>query len=351
MTTETLNPAANKVYRFSNHAMLLTAGSGIFQVDFRDYHAFQNRAIFLECGQYIRLIEGDLTFQVIHFPEDLVLSAADSRFLFKHLVSLGYIELPPDGLPAAAFLTSNHLHNDRSALQFSIEQWRLQNPLQSAPMELQIMFDLKELIDRRFRAHSSVPQLLSGVKNRGVNIKSLFRKRLGLTAGQLMQNRILLEAQREIAFTDKSMKEITFDLGFNDPAYFNRFIKRSLGKTPSQFREAFTYDERDSFLRDLLSAIDAHYKTQRSSAFYADQLGMSIKTLAKKAKQKLQLTVGEVIRAKLTEESKHLLQEDVPIIDIAFELGFEEPNHFSAFFKTHTGKTPTQFRQSFQKVQ
>ena len=62
------------------------------------------------------------------------------------------------------------------------------------------------------------------------------KKSLGLTITQFIAQRICLEAKRLIKNTQMSIKEIGFDLGFNDPAYFNRFIKKQLGQSPIEIR-------------------------------------------------------------------------------------------------------------------
>ena len=42
-----------------------------------------------------------------------------------------------------------------------------------------------------------------------------------------------------LIYTDKSVKEIAFDLGFNDPAYFTRFFTKSVLKSPLQFKKEY----------------------------------------------------------------------------------------------------------------
>ncbi|MEN0054382.1 MAG: helix-turn-helix domain-containing protein [Mucilaginibacter sp.] len=52
------------------------------------------------------------------------------------------------------------------------------------------------------------------------------------------------------------------------------------------------------------------------------------------------------ISERMISESKALLKySDWPVADIAFSLGFDYPNHFTAFFKKHTGQTPLAFRK------
>jgi AraC family transcriptional activator of pobA len=53
---------------------------------------------------------------------------------------------------------------------------------------------------------------------------------------QLVHARILLEAKRQLRYTDVSVSEIGYALGFDDPAYFTRFFSQRTGTSPRAFR-------------------------------------------------------------------------------------------------------------------
>lgn len=65
------------------------------------------------------------------------------------------------------------------------------------------------------------------------NIFALYSKKTPL---QVIQERILLEAKRMLSNTKRSIKEITYDLGFEEPSHFCHFFKRRTGRTPNEFR-------------------------------------------------------------------------------------------------------------------
>lgn len=74
----------------------------------------------------------------------------------------------------------------------------------------------------------------------GLSIKKLndiTAKGTGKTVKQHLQERLILEMKKEIRLREKSLKEIAFDLGFNEPAYFTRFFKQHTTLTPTEFRD------------------------------------------------------------------------------------------------------------------
>ncbi len=53
----------------------------------------------------------------------------------------------------------------------------------------------------------------------------------------VINRRVIQEAQRELVYTAKTIKQLAAVLGFNDEAYFTRFFHKHVGVSPTQFRE------------------------------------------------------------------------------------------------------------------
>lgn len=54
---------------------------------------------------------------------------------------------------------------------------------------------------------------------------------------QIIHNRIVLEAKRQLLYTDKTSKEIAYDIGFDDASHLSRLFKKQTALTPSEFKK------------------------------------------------------------------------------------------------------------------
>lgn len=92
------------------------------------------------------------------------------------------------------------------------------------------------LIDQYFKEEKFVAFYASQLNISANYLNILCKKNLKISATQLIQQRVLLEAKRLLQSTDLSIKEIAFQLGFVDHAYFSNFFKSHTGATPTEFR-------------------------------------------------------------------------------------------------------------------
>jgi AraC family transcriptional regulator, transcriptional activator of pobA len=61
---------------------------------------------------------------------------------------------------------------------------------------------------------------------------------LGKSPKVIISERVLLEIKRLLVHTNQSIKEIGFDLGFNEPTNFIKYFRQQTGQTPSEFRDS-----------------------------------------------------------------------------------------------------------------
>jgi AraC-like DNA-binding protein len=68
------------------------------------------------------------------------------------------------------------------------------------------------------------------------HLNDVIRENTGTSAGQLIHDRLILEAKRLLFHSDKSISEIAATLSFEDSSYFTRFFKKLAGTPPGDFR-------------------------------------------------------------------------------------------------------------------
>ncbi|GAB3275043.1 response regulator transcription factor [Larkinella harenae] len=85
----------------------------------------------------------------------------------------------------------------------------------------------------------------------------------------------------------------------------------------------------------------------RTPAAFATQLNIHVNHLNKSLKEITGLRTSQLINQRIYQEARILLKStDWPVNEIAWSLGFDEPQHFSSFFKKHSRVTPTAFRKA-----
>lgn len=93
-----------------------------------------------------------------------------------------------------------------------------------------------ERVEARFQSHEP---LTDYARELGVSVPHLSRscrEVLGQSAARIIQDRLLIEARRDLVYTAMPISQISFRLGFSDPAYFSRFFARRAGVSPSDYR-------------------------------------------------------------------------------------------------------------------
>jgi len=96
---------------------------------------------------------------------------------------------------------------------------------------------------------------------------------------------------------------------------------------------------------DFLKLVSEYHSSQRNMAFYAEKLCLTPKYLSKLIKQASGRSAPEWIDSFVILEAKNLLKySDDSIKEIVYRLNFPNQSVFYKFFKTHTGMTPSEYR-------
>ena len=99
-------------------------------------------------------------------------------------------------------------------------------------------------------------------------------------------------------------------------------------------------------VRAFSQLLDAHFRTEKSVRFYADQLAMTANHLNALCRRVVNQTASHLIHERvITEAQRRLAHSADTVAQVADALGFEDPSYFTRYFKKYAGHPPEAFRQ------
>lgn len=97
---------------------------------------------------------------------------------------------------------------------------------------------LRRLVDAHFRDNWPVDRYVEALATTPHLLDKAAHRVLGSGVKRLMGERRLLEAKRLLLFTVRTVEDIAYEIGFDDPAYFSRFFRERVGQAPAAWRRA-----------------------------------------------------------------------------------------------------------------
>jgi len=94
------------------------------------------------------------------------------------------------------------------------------------------------LVDAHHKSHWTVADYANAIGITASHLNTIARNLSGKSALDLVHERLVLAARRELAYTERNIAGIAHRLGFADPSYFTRFFRREAGMTPGEYRRS-----------------------------------------------------------------------------------------------------------------
>lgn len=93
-----------------------------------------------------------------------------------------------------------------------------------------------QMVEESYSRHYPVAWYAAQIGITAAHLNVLCRDAANQSALELIHQRVLLEAKRNLVYTSMTVSVVSYTLGFSDPAYFTRFFKRQTGLSPKDFR-------------------------------------------------------------------------------------------------------------------
>jgi AraC-like DNA-binding protein len=103
--------------------------------------------------------------------------------------------------------------------------------------QLDIVREYNYLVESNFKTKHQVADYAEMLNKSPKTLSNLFKKYNEKSPLQIIQDRTILEARRLLRYSDKSIKEIAYEIGYEDIQSFSRFFKKIEGVSPSDFKK------------------------------------------------------------------------------------------------------------------
>lgn len=229
-------------------------GEALFRIDFREITIKANEILLISAGQICEFdVKSDYSGKIILFTSSFfTITELDSNFLYTseilnpinlnrtvsicpeligNLMSLLYEELKQ---PVDAFQTGIA----HSLLRVILLECERQFTASYHPIVNSVGREFYNAVEQHFRENRNTEYFVDLL---GVNEKILSKEvkmLTGKTPKVYIDSRIILEAKRLLLYSNMSVKEIGFELGFDEPTNFNKYFRKHTEITPVQFRHS-----------------------------------------------------------------------------------------------------------------
>ncbi|MDH5034962.1 helix-turn-helix domain-containing protein [Chryseobacterium cucumeris] len=250
--------------RFSSDIKVFFIPSGYeLTVDFNHYKT-KKPSLFFLTNQHLSIQKGKDESILLFYNRDFYCiqihdkEVACDGLLFHNVFEIPFVELDDSETSLIKSLFQNiqdELEGKDSSAEEMIRtyvkqiiiratrKWKKQNldndTLKIPGSELDIFRDFSRHLEIHFREKHNVADYAELLHIAPKTLTHKFKNLKLEPPNQFIINRILLEAKRLLFYTDKPVKEIAYDLGYEDPAYFNRLFTNKTGSTPVNFKKNY----------------------------------------------------------------------------------------------------------------
>lgn len=240
--------------------LLVTQGTGVHTIDFREYAVEPGTVFLLTPGQvHSWTLSNDADGFVVFFTQAYYTREYPDRLLsdfpyFNALLYSPVIRLtetdeakltPVLHMLQQEYEVDSPMRNSILSRYLDILLMKLAQIFQpdgSATVPIAkdqtLLQDLERLINLHYKEQKTVAFYADRLHVTARHLNETCKQALGKTTKDILQYRIILEAQRLLVHSDLTSSQIAHELGYFDNTYFFRFFKKHIGCTPEQFRAA-----------------------------------------------------------------------------------------------------------------
>jgi AraC family transcriptional regulator, transcriptional activator of pobA len=239
--------------------LLITKGAGVHNIDFKSYEVCPNTVFFLTPGQVHNWeLSEDVDGYILFFTKEYLLIDFNHNKLLKlpffySSINAPFLQLEEEDVDLIKqifvkvdleYLHRKRLFHDMVRLNLNMLLIELERRYKGKSSTSQLMkyqenllHKFETLVDEHYKAHKPVTFYAAEMNISLKQLSTLCKKALSKTPGDIIQERVILEAKRLLVHSDFSVSFIAQMLNYLDISYFIRLFRKVTGGiTPEQFR-------------------------------------------------------------------------------------------------------------------
>lgn len=190
-------------------------------------------SFFCKTREDVAFLNSTILFNDLLETTSLKLDGATKRLV--GLLELIRAELPHGNSGFQRDVLQNYLHNFLLLCDAEKRKQGFKEIPKGADRDYSILFT--SLVNEHFSKVRSVHEYAEMMHMPEKRLSRATAQVFGKSPKEIISDRVLLEIKRLLVHTNKSIKEIGFELGFNEPTNFIKYFRQQSGQTPSEFRE------------------------------------------------------------------------------------------------------------------
>jgi AraC family transcriptional activator of pobA len=184
--------------------------------------------------QTLTLLPGSYPFLVNPFNVNIISFDPASQRRVKNLLSGLFKLLHAPGKQKKAEVILAHLHTLLTEYNTAyFEQYESSELISGSKLSKYIAFKLA--VESTLTEQHDVQNIADKLSLTSNTLYGIVKEFAGVSPKVWITGRLMLEAQKKLQYSTISVKELAYDLGFNDPGYFSRLFKKSTGKSVSRY--------------------------------------------------------------------------------------------------------------------
>ncbi len=215
----------------SDSQMIFGLPNQIFLNPPKNSHSLNYKAAFDE--NILALLPNSFPFLLSPLNSNTITFTPDAKERVKSVFSNLFQLLHTTGKPKKTEIILAHLNTLLTEFNSAYFEQGNQDNLPNPKLSKYIAFKLA--VETHLTEQHDVHTIAEKLAMTTSSLYGVVKEFSGVSPKEWMTNRLMLEAQRKLQYSTLSVKELAYELGFNDPDYFSRLFKKSTGMSISAF--------------------------------------------------------------------------------------------------------------------